>query len=385
VSQYYRIELDQPKTSTRAAQTWKFTPEGDVIISVDVDLRKEDRHISLATIRIRDPRANGQMWPMCNAFPDPAFQDIPVRVYLAKPGESQAASKLIFDGKVTSLQPGWPAPSQVTVVAHDRSIDLRLQAKYRTIKNKTSVALAQQIASDYGYTVDVSQLGSIVLTQRLVDMGFGGVGRGTFSDWNHIARALAVDGLELYVKGKVIAIRRLAQTAYPRTFRPDDGFVTEFQPTVNHVSSPGAGGQTKAPQPGGTKGTALATTGVNKSETDAEKADATTHRKHPQGPASTSKGAHTESTGDNSGPASQRRKRKDEASLTLYALPDLGLQHRIVMGGWGQKFDGNWHVVDMRFQIAGNGPTMQHLRLSREPQGGALKQAGVAAPGGTST
>lgn len=384
MSQYYRIEIDQPRTSTLAASTFKFTPQSEVVISADINLSKESKRISTLTIKLRDPRNNGQMWPLCNSLPDPAFLDVPIRFYLSKPGESQAASKLIFDGKMTSLQPGWPAPSLLTIVGHDRSLDLRIQANYRTFKNKTSTQLASAIASAYGYTVDTSQLGSIVLTQRLIDMGLSGIGRGTFSDWNHITRALAVDGLELYVKGKVIAIRQSAQTAYPYTFKPDDGVVCDFQPTINHVSGPGAGGQSKVPQPGGNKGTQLSSTADKKRETDAERGDATTHRTKPQGPASTSTAAHTESTGNNSGPTTQSRKRKDEASLTISALPDLGLQHTVTMGGWGRKFDGSWHVVDMSFQVAGSGPTLQRLRLSRAPQSGALTQAGVQ-PGGTIT
>lgn len=382
MSQYYRVEIDQPATNSRTPKTWTFTPSGERVIGIDVNLRREGKHISFVTAQLRDPREGGQLWPLANALPDPAFQDVPMRIYLSRPDDSAVSAKLIFDGKVTSLQPGWPAPAILKVVAHDRSIEMRLQAKYRTLKNKTGVQLAQSIAAEYGFSVDVSQLGSIVLTQRLIDMGFGGVGRGTFSDWNHIVRALAVDGLELYVKGKVIAIRKLAQLIYPTTFKPDDGTTISFQPTINHVHGPGAGGQIKGPQPGGNKGTALSTTGTRKAETDAEKADATSHRKVPQGPASTNKGAHTESTGTNDGPAFQSRKRKDEADLTIWARPDLGLQHMVQVSGYGKKFDGTWHIVDIGFPIAGTGPTQQHLRLSREPQGGALAQAKVAAPGG---
>lgn len=382
MSQYFRFEIDAPKTSTQAARTFKFTPESEVVLDASINLAKEAKRISNLSVKLRDPRANGQVWPLANALPDPAFADVPVRFYLSKPGESQAASKLIFDGKMTSLQPGWPAPSELTIVAHDRSLDMRLQANYRTVKNKTGVQLAQAIASAYGYTVDTSQLGSIVLTQRLIDMGLSGVGRGVVSDWNHLARALAIDGLELYVKGKSIFVRKSAQTTYPQTFRPDDGVVCTFSPTVNHVGGPGTGGQSKTPVPGGNKGTTTSVTGTAKRETDAEKADATTHRTTPQGPSSSMTGAHTEGTGTNAGPAAQSRKRKDEADLTLWALPDLGLQHTVTMGGWGKKFEGAWHVVSVSFQVAGSGPTVQRLRLSREPQTGALTQAGVQ-PGGT--
>lgn len=383
MSQYYRIEIDQPKTSTAAARTFKWTPQDEVVIQADVHVVKEARRISTLNLKLRDPQVNGQMWPLANTLPDPAFLDVPVRVYLSKPNETQAASKLIFDGKMTSLQPAWPSPSTLTVVAHDRSYDLRIQANYRTVKNKNSVQLAKAISQAYGYTVDTTQLGSIFLTQRLIDMGISGVGRGGFSDWNHIARALAVDGLELYIKGKVITVRQSAQQTYPQTFRPDDGITISFEPTINHVGGPGIGGQSKNPQPGGNKGTNASATGAEKSETDAEKADATTHRTHPQGPSSTSTGAHTESVGNSKAAALQHRKRKDEAELTIWALPDLGMQHTVTMAGYGKKFDGAWHIVDMAFPITGAGPTQQRLRLSREPQSGAKTQANVPTPGGT--
>lgn len=382
MAQYYRVEIAAPTTQTKAAKTWVFSPNSENVIGIDVDLRKEGKRISTMTMRLHDPRSGGRWHPIFTDLPDPAFADVPVKVYLPKPTESQAASRLVFDGKMTSLQPSYPAPSELTVVAHDRSIDARLKASYDTFKNKNSQAIANIIAQRYGWMVDASDLVGIVLTQRLISIGMGGVGRGALSDWHHVSRALAADGLELYVTtNKTLKIRKSSSTAYPHTFTPDDDLLVSFQPMINHVGGPGQGGQSKMPLPAGNKGTALSTVGPNKGETDAEGADATKHRAHPQGPASTSRGVHTESTGNDSGPAVQRRKRKDEASMTTRALPDLGLQHLLSFSGWGGKIDGTWHLAGVRHTIPGTGDALSHLSLTREPSGASDKQIGVLPAG----
>lgn len=383
MAQYYRVEIAAPTTKTKAAKTWVFSPNSENVISVDVDLRKEGKRITTMTMRVHDPRSGGRWHPLFNDLPDPAFADVPVRVYLPKPTESQAASKLVFDGKMTSLQPAYPAPSELTVVAHDRSIDARLRASYDTFKNKHSAAIASIIAQRYGWTVDASDLVGIVLTQRLISFGLGGVGRGALSDWHHLSRALAVDGLELYVTtGKTLKIRRSSSLVYPHTFTPDDDLIVSFAPMINHVGGPGQGGQSKMPVPAGNKGTALSTVGATKAETDAEGADATKHRAHPQGPAAGTKGAHTESTGNDTGPALQRRKRKDEASLTVRALPDLGLQHLVNLSGWGGKVDGSWHVAGVKHVIPGAGDALSSISLTRAPSGASDQQIGAVLPGG---
>ena len=385
MAQYYRVVIQAPATKTQLAKTWVFSPDSENVIGIDVDLRKEGRMISTATMRIQDPRVSGQWHPIFTSMPDPAFVDIPFQVYVSKPSEGQTSSKLVFDGKLTSLQPAYPAPSQLTFVAHDRSIDARLQASYDTFKNKRSSDIAQIIAQRYGWTVDASDLVGIVLTQRLTWMAMGGVGTGALSDWHHLTRALAVDGLELYVgTNKTLKIRKSSSLVYPHTFRPDDDQIISFEPTINHVGGPGMAGQSKMPVPGGNKGTALSTTGTNKGETDSANADATTHRSHPQGPASNANGSHTESTGNDSGPAFQRRKRKDEAVLVTRALPDLGLKHILPFAGWGGKIDGNWHIAGIRFAVPGAGDALSHINLTREPSGASDKQIGIQ-PAGTSS
>lgn len=382
MAQQYRVVIEQPATKTRAAKTWTWTADSNVIESIDVELQKEGKRIGVSQIGIWDPKANGKWWPICNDLPDPAFADVPVKIYLAKPGETNSASKLVFDGKLTSIQPGFPAPSNVMLVAHDRSIDLRLNARYKTYGMQTSVQIAKVIAADYDMEVDTSELTDIAsLKPRSIEIGAPGVGRG-MSDHAQLVRMLAADGLELYVSGKKIKVRKLAQVAYPHTFKPDDGIVIEFKPTINHVSSPGAGGSSKTPTPGGTKGTVSTAQGGVGKENDAAKTGETTHRTIPQAAKADHTGAHTESLGSNDGKAYQSRKRKDEATLLCWGLPDLGVHHLVSISGYGAKFDGDWHVKTVRHQLAGSAALTTSIALTRSPSGGAQKQIGIQ-PSGT--
>lgn len=379
MSIYYQIQVDQPATKTSTAKSWTWTPNDEVVESLDVELKAEGKRISSLEISLHDPRKNNQLWPIGNSLPDPAFSDIPLRCYLPRVGDPNYPATLVFDGKITAIECGWPGDSKTRIVAHDRSIDLRTRAMYRTVANKTSVQLASWITQQYGYTVDTSELGSIVLVQRLIDMGIAGVGRGAFSEWNHIVRALAADGLELYVKGKTVKVRKNAQVTYPHTFQPDDGFVISFRGVVNHVSGPGEGGQSKMPLPAGNKGTkdSTAASGANATEASAANAPNVTHRTVPQGPSSTSSGVHTEGTGDNAGPSFQRRKRKDEATLTTRLLADVQLKHLIALSGYGAKWDGNWHATTVRHSLAGRDEGVTTISMSREPSNAGLKGAGA--------
>lgn len=384
MAQYYRIEIAAPATKTQSAKTTVLTPESNLVQEVVITLQKEGKRISSATIQVADPKKNGQYWPLFNTLPDPAFADVPVRIYLSKPNDGQAASKLVFDGKAWSYQAGYPGPSHTTIVAHDRSMDLRLRAVYRTFRNKTSVGVAQAIAQEYGFTIDQSELADAITTQRALEIGAGGVGYGALSDWHHITRALAVDGLELYTQGKTIKVRKSAQTIYPQTFKPDDGTTVSLEAMIMHVFSPGGAGQSKTALPAGSKGTIQSTTGAAKAVTDDQKADATMHRYPPQGAASSNKGTHTESVGSQIGPASQMRKRKDEATLTIRLLPDIQLRHIINLSGWGGKVDGLWNVQTVKHAIAGNGPALSVLTLHRGPSNADRKQTGTAVlPAGT--
>lgn len=384
MSQYYRFEISAPATKSKPAKQIVWTSQDEIVQSAEIDLRRGDKNISTVTIVVWDRKTSSQVWPIANSIPDPAFASIGLKCYLSKNGETggAAGSKLVFDGVIASLQPSYPGPSNLSVVAHDHSLALRAQAKYRTFKNKTSVQLAQAIATDYGLDVDTSELVAIAQSQRLIDMGLGAIGGGALSDWNHVVRSLAVDGLELYMVGKKVKIRKKAQATYPHTFKPDDGLVISYHPQINHVGGPGSGGQVKGAQPGGNKGTVQAASGTDKTETDAASNDATTHRIPTQGPASTATGPHTESVGNLSAKVEHRRKRKDEAALVTRALPDVGLQHILSLSGWGGKFDGNWHVLGVKHWITGSSAATSTISLTRELSDSSKKQIGIQ-PGGT--
>lgn len=380
----FRLEVPAAATSTAAAKSFVYTADSEVVQSIDVELHREHKHISMLKVQLWDPKQGALQWPIYNALPDPAFADVPCKLAIAQPGGGPTTLTTVFDGKLTSLQAGYPGPSHTTLVAHDKSISARLQARYKAYHGKTSVQIAQQIAKDYGYDVDVSALAGLTLTQRAIDLGASTLGLGAFSDWNHLVRALAVDGLELYFKGSKMYVRQSATVVYPTTFTPDDGNIISIDVTTNHVSSPGAGGQSKTPTPGGNKGSTLAAIGAVAQEAVKEGSTATTHRTPPQGAKKGHSGAHTESSRSLTAYAGQRRKRKDEVNLTLRLTPDIGMQHLIQLKGWGQKIDGGWYIETIAHSLAGGAGTTT-LHLTNKPSDATQKAAGVVQPGGTRT
>jgi phage protein D len=380
----FRIEVPAPATSSTSSKSFVWTAQSEIVESIDVELHTEHKHISMLNVRLSDRRQGNIYFPLYNSLPDPAFADVPVKVSLTNPNGGPSSLTTVFDGKVTSLQAGYPGPTHTSIVAHDKSISARLQARYKAYRGKTSVQIAQQIAQDYGYTVDVSSLTGLVLTQRAIDIGMSTMGIGAFSDWNHLVRALAVDGLELYVKGTTLHVRQSATLQYPTVFTPDDGNVISFEVQTQHVRGPGAGGQSKTPMPGGSKGSTLSATGAIAQEAAKEGSTAVTHRTPPQGAKQGFSGAHTESSRSLTAWAGQRRKRKDEATLTLRLTPDIGMQHLIAIKGWGQKIDGTWYIANIHHSLAGQSGTTT-LHLTSAPTSGAQKQAGIVQPGGTTT
>lgn len=373
----FKVEIPAPATATSSAKSFVWTADSETVQSIELDLRKESKKISTLNVRLWDPRDGLRMWPIYNALPDPSFSNVPCKLSLADPVTDKFTT--VFDGKVSSLQAGYPGPSHTSVVAHDKSLDARLQARYKTYKNKTSVQIAKQIAQDYGLDVDVSALTGLILTQRAIDVGMSTMGLGAFRDWDHLTRALAVDGLELYIKGSKIYVQQSASTVYPTTYSPDDGNVISLEVTTNHVSGPGSGGQNKTPIPGGNKGSQNSATGSVAQEAIRQGSVAVTHRKPPQGASKDASGAHTESVGTLTENAAQRRKRKDRATLILRLTPDIGMQHLIKLSGWGLKIDGNWYLESVQHSIAGGAGTTT-LHLTTTPSSGALSQAGITGP-----
>lgn len=367
MAQAYRLEVSSPTTATNAAKAWSFDATSGNVIHIDVELKREKHRISVLTCRIHDLK-----WDIFNALPDPAFSNVPVKLYLAPPGNPRSPTVLVFDGKVTSLQAGYPAVSTLTIVAHDKSIDMRKKAVYRTLRNKTSVQLAQEIAKEYGYTVDVDA-GSVTVRTTAVEMG------AELSDWDHIGRALAADGLYCHMDGSTLRIRQLATKAYPSTFSRDVPPVINLNAQINHVSGPGEGGDTKTPIALENSGTAQAVSST-KAEADKEAASRRTHRRPVQGADASVEGAHSEDLGSSpwSNKVTGYRHRKDSATLVLTSTPDLTMLHTVPLAGWGAKVDGTWYPSTIKHTITGAEASLTTVSMERAPSASAAKSAGVA-------
>ncbi|HJU22845.1 MAG TPA: hypothetical protein VJ891_10080, partial [Casimicrobiaceae bacterium] len=191
----YRLEVAAPSTAATAPKTWSFTPDTGNVASIEAELKKEKQRISVLTAVLNDPKRK-----IFGALPDPAFANVPVNLFLSKLGNAQSVSSLAFAGKMSSLQWGYPGYDKLTIVAHDSSVTMRMAKKYRLFKNKTSLQVAQAIALEYGFTVDASPLGTVVLQAKATHFG------PELSDWNFISRSLAADGLEIYTVGSKLVV-----------------------------------------------------------------------------------------------------------------------------------------------------------------------------------
>lgn len=368
MSQGYRLQISSPKTSTGAAKVWEFTPATGNVITIETSLKKDKHRISNLVAKLYDPG-----WAIFNALPDIAFWDVPVTLYLSQPGNANSVTQLVFEGKATELSAGYPGPDTMTIVAHDRSIDMRRRKLYRTFRNLTSVQIAKKIATTYGFDVEVD-LGSVQLRPVVSDIG------AELTDWDHMARALAADGLELYHKGRSkIAIRQAASLAYPITFQKLGPLNIKLEPKINHVGT-GAGGDKRGPVALATAGTFKAITdpSLTQAATD-EKADKRSHRTPAVGAATETGGAHSEDVATRAwtNQVTQLKRRKDTATLTCDALPDIGLHHTANLAGWGGKVDGTWFLEEIKHTITGTEYPMSTLEMKRGPSSAAIKSAGI--------
>lgn len=380
----YKVEIQSPATRSNLARTWTFSPDSTAaehLVSLDVDLKKDKRRLSVCTLRIHDPSwSTKPVQSLFNALPDPAWSDVPVKVWLAPQGAPRSPTVLVFDGKMTSLQPAFPAPTILTVVATDRSVDARKEAKLRTFANKSSTQIAAAIAKDYGYELDVDT-GDVSPKQRTHDLGFGGsVGAGTLSDWDHLVRALAADGLEVWMRGKTVVVRRTQSNAYPTPFRHGDPGVV-FVPMIEHVRGPGKGGDVKTTVALEDKGTKQAVTGAAATSKAAEAASARTHRQPVSGPLTSTTGAHAEDIPVSwTNAATQFSRRKDTGTLTLLPTPDLDMTHVLSLEGWGGKCDGPWFPETIKHTIVGDRASTV-VSVHRKGSASAASAAGVVAFG----
>src|SRR3990167_3717372 len=179
MAQGFRLEIGIPPPLTTSQGYYiVLTDDSHQVNSIECELRTEGKRISHLTCVITDPGME-----LFGKLPDPSFANVPVTLYMSSLGNPQSVTHLVFYGKVTSLQVGFPGPEVLTVVAHDLSIDARRQAKARTFKNKTSKQIVDEIIRDYGLSIDTSLLGDVTLVQRAVEIGMTPSDGSALSDW----------------------------------------------------------------------------------------------------------------------------------------------------------------------------------------------------------
>lgn len=363
----YRLEVATPATATANAKTWTFTADTGNVSTIETSLKRDQKRCSYLHAVIVDPG-----WTIFGALPDPAFANVPVRLYLGPDDSSSPPTTLVFDGKVTLFEAGYPEFESLTIEAHDNTIDLRRQKKYRTFKKKTSVQIAQAICKDYGITVTQDEL--ITLTQlRTITIGM------EISDWDHLCRELNFDGLEVYTKGKTLHIRLAANQVYATTFHKDSAPVVSLKARIPHVSGPGEGGDKKGAIALENAGTYAAAKGGDKTIDDKQGASERTHRRPVGAPAATSTGSHSEDPGNQgwTNNVVKSKRRKDELTLVCTVIDDIGLQHKAKLAGWGSKIDGEWFIDSIKHVLVGNSYGNTTLDLRRALSSGAAKSANL--------
>jgi len=287
---------------------------------------------------------------------------------VAKPGNANDVSFKVFEGKLTEMGNAYPS-NILAFTAHDKSIDLRRRKQARTFANKDSVAIARFICNEYGYAVDVD-LGAIVPQTRPIDHG------GDLTDWEHIARSLGADGLEFFMDPKdstKLVIRQKATRDYATTFQRGSPPIISFSCRIQHIHGPSNPDKQSVLDAEQTGTTRAVTAGGGVREAARAKATERSHRV-PVG----RQGA----AAPWSNQVDLRRRRKDSATLTCTALPDLTLRNTVSLGGFGGKADGRWYIDTIKHDIAkGDGPVQTTLSLHREPSAAAAKSIGSGSSG----
>jgi hypothetical protein len=368
----FRVEIAAPATAAASAFSVVLTESDHAVQRVSVELKKDKGRVSFLTVDLADPG-----FKFFAKLPDIAFFDVPLKLYARSPGAGSSVPVLTFDGQVTAYHPHYGGLSTLQIVAHDKTIKPRKLAKIRTIKNKTSVQAAKDIAKEYGIDLEVGSLGDVALAQRAIDFGLAGSGEKFMSDWDHVVKALAADGLVVFVRGSKIVVQQASTDLYPLTFRPGDGVVQSLDMTINHVRGPGAGGNKSGPVAMDHKGTEKAATGANALEVAKESGgEGRTHRRPVGGPATKTNGAHTEDVDGTKwkNTVTAFHNRKDEATLVTSLLPDMNLGQLIPIDGFGAKFDRNWEPETIRHELVPAGFSTTTVTMHSPTSKGARNQ-----------
>ena len=367
----FRVEIAAPATAVADAFSVVLTESDNAVQSISVELKKEKGRCSYMTVLLADPE-----FKFFSRLPDIAFFDVPIKLYALRSGGGTVPT-LVFDGTLTSYHASVGALSTLQLVAHDKTIAARKVSKVRTFSGKTSVQIAQKIASEYGLTIDVSSVSQLATAQRAIDFGIAATGEKYMSDWDHVVKALAADGLVVFVKGSKFVVHTASTDVYATTFKPNDGLFWKLDVTINHVRGPGAGGNTKSPATMDHKGTEKAVSGADASEAAKQSGgEGATHRRPVGGPASKTGGAHTEDIDGTKwkNTVTHARNRKDEAVLTTALIPDLYLTNLVALSGFGAKIDRNWEIETIRHDIIPAGASITTTTMHSPTSKGAQNQ-----------
>lgn len=331
MAQPFRLVINAPTTGRAASREWSWSADDHRILSVECELKKEKQRISFLTARISDPDRK-----IFNELPDPAYADVPVSFYMGKPGNPDAPATLVFAGKLTRMDTGWPDNKSLTVAAHDYSIEMRRKKRIKRFTNLTSAEFAKKVADEYGLELvqDTNILGSLVRRMSVVALP------PSASDWDTMTAALAADGIEVYAdKKKRIQIRKAASVQYGTTITPDVPLF-RLEGSIEHIKGPGKGGDVQTSQVAfENDGTVKAASGAQ-SKGNASKREG----RNPTMSVGSSNGAHSE---DGQGvkwspQVDLLKKRKDSLTIVSPPLHDISLRNLVKLSGWGPKLDGLW-------------------------------------------
>ena len=347
MAQPFRLVINAPTTGRAASREWSWSADDHRILSVECELKKEKQRISFLTARISDPDRK-----IFNELPDPAYADVPVSFYMGKPGNPDAPATLVFAGKLTRMDTGWPDNKSLTVAAHDYSIEMRRKKRIKRFTNLTSAEFAKKVADEYGLELeqDTNILGGLVRRVSVVALA------PAQSDWDAMTAALATDGIEVYAdKHRKIKLRKAASVQYGTTITPDVPLF-RLEGSIEHIRGPGKGGDIQTSQ------VALENAGTIKALIDARPAGSApltvaqvqaeireqraTKRegRNPVHGVGSSNGAHSE---DGQGvkwspQVDLLKKRKDSLTIVSPPLHDISLRNLVKLSGWGPKLDGLW-------------------------------------------
>ncbi len=360
----YRLEIDGTA----------YTHESGVVARIESEETRDKHSLTTLTAELLDPD-----WSLFGKIKDPCFTNVPVKLSLAKAGDTRSQLQNVFDGKVTTLAVGYPDRRALVITAHDKSIDARRKKSLNTFKGKTSVQVAQAIARNYDFEVDTSQISANLskLVARSVDIGYNP----RHSDWDHLQRALSADGFVAHCKGRKLWITQAPSVAYGTVFYKDRFPVISLNVTIAHVGRPGGQGDIRGAIAFEGKGTQTALKGADAKEAAKEKASAKTGRMGVAGAATKSGNMPSIEDIDGNKPeyiVDYLRKRKDSAQLVILPAPDLSVLNNVSMRGWGGKVDGTWFVESVKHTVVGgDASSVTAVGLMRGASPGAKKGASL--------